>query len=147
MVYINTLMIQQVLSELHDQNQQQCQSFVQLKPKRYYHLRRITSFGTAVRVSVRFSLTKYWLCSVSLNTMANSEIPENPDEITDSWLTKVLRLRRNLGSATVDGHLIEPIKIEIGDWNLVRLVLRSKERRHVPWLLRSPAKPLGLRMI
>jgi hypothetical protein len=54
-------------------------------------------------------------------------VPASPDDITDSWLTEVLRDSGTMRHATVTSHVTEPVKAEIGAATLVRLVLDYDE--------------------
>jgi hypothetical protein len=53
--------------------------------------------------------------------MTNSKIPVSPDQITDAWLTKVLRGSGTLSHAAVVGHVTEPVGVCIGSATVVRL--------------------------
>jgi aminoglycoside/choline kinase family phosphotransferase len=53
--------------------------------------------------------------------MAN--MPENADQITDAWLTEVLRNHGTLTHAVVSGHSIEPVKYQVGSAAILRITL------------------------
>jgi hypothetical protein len=55
--------------------------------------------------------------------MMDSRIPVGPDQITDAWLTEVLRGGGTLRHATVVGHAAEPVEVHIGAACVVRLTL------------------------
>jgi hypothetical protein len=55
--------------------------------------------------------------------MAKAKIPKNPEEITNSWLTGVLRRSGKLENAVVVNHSIKPLEIQIGSANIVRIIL------------------------
>jgi hypothetical protein len=50
-------------------------------------------------------------------------IPTSPDQITDCWLSEVLRDGGTLRNATVTGHATEPVRVEVGAATLMRLIL------------------------
>lgn len=55
--------------------------------------------------------------------MTKSKIPKSPDEITNSWLTDLQRRSGKLENAVVVNHSIEPLAIQIGSANIVRIIL------------------------
>jgi len=55
--------------------------------------------------------------------MAKAKIPKSPEEITNSWLTGVLRRSGKLENAVVVNHSIKPLEIQIGSANIVRIIL------------------------
>jgi len=56
--------------------------------------------------------------------MAKSKIPKCPDEITNSWLNDLLRRSGKLEKAAVVNLSIEPLTIQIGSANIVRIILQ-----------------------
>jgi hypothetical protein len=53
--------------------------------------------------------------------MAN--MPENADQITDAWLTEVLRNSGTLTQAVVSGLSVEPVKYQVGGAAILRITL------------------------